>query len=581
MDSGKRRAMTERLDATRRKATPVQNHIIDEYQAGKITRRQFVRRGAIVGMSLPMLGFIAAACEPAEVVDTTPPPSPDPTPAPDPDGPVTLRAGFLRLGGPLDPVLTNDEPRLALMGQTGSYLIFSDPELNPRPQIAESWESNEDATEWTFHLRQGVTYHHDGTEVTADDVVATFRGIAPGNAGSAFEAYGVTPDSAEAIDDYTVRFTLDAPSAAFPFFVSSDNYNAVILPVEFWENYAEGSYEVDFPGTGPWIMERYDPGVSATLVKNPDYFEGNPRQADTLEISFFAEEAPMVTAFQEGRIDMILPQVSFAGGTALIDSPDAVISSIPTTQHRQIYFDTSQPPFQDPRVRQAVALTLDRPALMEGLIGGFGVLGNDHPIWEFYPMYDPGAVPQRDVDLATAQQLMDAAGFPDGFSSRLDTLVFREIETLAQLVQSSALQIGVDLTVNATDDATYYQDFWCGFPYDGPCQPGGVQSMGIVNYGHRGVPEVFLGGPLVTGGIWNASHWSNQEYDDLFSQFTAAVDLDVQRQIAGQMQALLWEEVPFAVPYFLDNLAVTRPGIEGVEVTGMGVVNLVEATLGG
>ena len=569
MDLEKKRAEIRRVDTIRRRANPVQNHIIDEYQAGKITRRQFIRRGAIVGMSLPMLSFIATACAPDEVVETTPP-DVDVTPA----APVvemdTIRAGFLTLGGPLDPWEINDEPRLALIGQTAEYLIFSDPELNPRPALAESWESNEAGDVWTFFLNPDATYH-DGTPVTAADVVASFRAIHDGNAASAFDTFGATADGVEAVDDHTVQFTLERPSAAFPFFVSSDNYNAVILPEEFWRAWEEDPthYEADFPGTGPWLMENFQPGVSATFVKNPDYWAGNPRQAERLEVSFFAEEAPMVLAFQEGRIDMIVPNLSFAGGRVLLDDPDAVVTSIPTAQHRQIYFDTSKPPFQDPRVRQAIALTFDRPAWVEALMGGFAVLGNDHPIWEFYPMFDPGAVQQREQNLAEAQQLLEAAG--GGFDSRLDTLVFREIEDLATLVQDAMSQIGINVSVNVTDDTTYYGDFWLAAD----------ASMGIVNYGHRGVPDVYLGAPLLSDGTWNASHWVNEEYDQLFAQFTGAVDLDVQRQIAGQIQALLWEEVPFAVPYFLDNLAVTRQGIEGLEVTGMGHVNLREVGLAG
>lgn len=577
MDRAKKRAQQAKVDAIRRRSNPVQNHVIDELAYGKLSRREFIRKGSLLGLSLPVMGFLVSACT-EDTAGTTAAPG---TTAAGPTttvagatttaadaGPVTLNAGFLQPPGPVDPVIINDEPRLALLGQTASYLIFSDQELNARPQLAESWESNDSGDVWTFTLREGVNFQN-GSEVTAEDVVASFQGIAEGNALSAFQTFAVTADSVEALDERTVQFTLERPNGSFPFFVSSDNYNAAILPTEFWQNYSEGSYEQEFPGTGPWIMDRYDPGVSATLVKNPDYFGDNPRQADRLEISFFAEEAPMVAAFQEGRIDMIVPNLSFAGGRVLIDDPEAVVTNIPTAQHRQIYFDTSKPPFQDKRVRQAIALTLRRPDLIDGLLGGFGVLGNDHPIWEVYPMYNPGAASQREEDLTMAQQLIEAAG--GGFDSRLDTLVFREVEDLATLIQSGAGQIGVNLEVNITDAGTYYGDFWLAAD----------ASMGIVNYGHRGVPDVYLGAPLLSDGDWNASHWVNEDYDRLFGQYTSAVDLDTQREVAGEIQALLWDEVPFVVPYFLDNLAVTRPGIEGVEVTGMGHVNLVDTTTSG
>ncbi len=134
--------------------------------------------------------------------------------------------------------------------------------------------------------------------------------------------------------------------------------------------------------------------------------------------------------------------------------------------------DASTPPFEDKRVRQAMALMLDRPLLVEGLLGGFGVVGNDHPIWPLFPMFNDSAVSQREANLAEAQSLLEAAGLGQGFTTRLDTLDFAEVQDLALLIQQSAAQLNVTLEVNVHDSSTYYQDYWCAFPYEGPCQPG-------------------------------------------------------------------------------------------------------------
>jgi peptide/nickel transport system substrate-binding protein len=310
-------------------------------------------------------------------------------------------------------------------------------------------------------------------------------------------------------------------------------------------------------------------------TKNPNYWGDNSNQPDRMEVAFFGDESAMITQFQGGLLD-VLYRVSFSNAETL-ESGGATTQSVPTAQHRQIYMDASQPPFGDKRVRQAMALMLDRPLLVQGLLGGFGIVGNDHPIWEVFPMFDPAAVTQREADLATAQSLLEAAGVGGGFSAALDTLQFAEMEDLAQLVQASAAQLNVDLTVGVYDSGTYYQDYWCSFPYEGPCTPGGVQSMGIVNYGHRGVPNVYMGAPLLSDGQWNASHWVNSDYDQLFADFTAAPDLDVQRQLAGQIQAMLWDEVPFIVPYFIDFISVTVPNFQGLQVTGMGHYDITNA----
>ena len=234
MSDEQKKAQRQQVEAIRRQSSEVENHLIDEYDAGRMSRRDFIRRSTIVGMSLPFIGIIAAACgdddagtttttagggettttagegEPTTTAGAT-------TTAPPAGEPVTVRVAVPVPTNGVQPVIIQDEGGLSQLGQTGQYLTFSDAELNLIPVLAESWESNDAGDVWTFNLRRGVQYF-DGTEMVADDVVATMQNIAAGNASSAFETYGVSADSARAIDDYTVEFTLAAPNAVFPFF---------------------------------------------------------------------------------------------------------------------------------------------------------------------------------------------------------------------------------------------------------------------------------------------------------------------------------------------------------------------------
>jgi peptide/nickel transport system substrate-binding protein len=229
------------------------------------------------------MSFLAAACGPSDTATTTAgatttaagatttaagattTAAPSTTAA---AGLVTVRVGLAPVPAVgIDPVLINDEAGLSLLGQTAQYLNFSDSELNLIPVLAESWEPNDTLDVWTFRLRSGVMFN-DGSPVTAADVAATFNGpIGEGNAGSAYETFGATPGSvAEVVDESTVQFTLSRPNGAFPFFTSSDNYNSVILPASFWVTYDAGSYEQSFIGSGPWVYESYEVGVSASYV---------------------------------------------------------------------------------------------------------------------------------------------------------------------------------------------------------------------------------------------------------------------------------------------------------------------------
>ena len=151
-----------RLDEVRRERSELENHVIDSYAAGKISRREFVRRGTVIGMSIPLLGFLASACggddggeaaPPAEPTpaESAPPPAETGTPA-EPAAPPAQAGGALRTGiivpaAELDPVAVYDEGGLAVLGQSGEYLIWTNDALELEPRLAESWEPNADGSD--------------------------------------------------------------------------------------------------------------------------------------------------------------------------------------------------------------------------------------------------------------------------------------------------------------------------------------------------------------------------------------------------------------------------------------------------
>ena len=273
------------VDEVRARSTPLENHLIDELRAGKINRREFVRRGSMVGISLPMLGFLASACgvskEEIERVDKPQ------TGTPKPGG--TVRMGLIAPAGALDPVTVNNQGGLVVLGQTGEYLVWSDRELNTKPRLAESWKPNEDGSEWTFKIRQGVKFH-DGQPLTAEDVATSLDRLAdPDNGSNALSALAgvLSKGNSKAIDDSTVRFELDAPNGNFPNIVSSDNYNAIILPKDY-----DGDWEKTFIGTGPWKLDRFRPPSASRSCKNPEYWDRSRLPiADKAEVVFYADRA--------------------------------------------------------------------------------------------------------------------------------------------------------------------------------------------------------------------------------------------------------------------------------------------------
>jgi peptide/nickel transport system substrate-binding protein len=575
-----------RVDDIRRKSSELENHLIDEYKAGKISRRDFVRRGTVVGMSIPVLGYLAAACggdeeaappappaePPAEPAPAEPPPAEpapaEPPPAEPPATPVeggTIRVALIVPATEPNPLLVQDEGGAGILGATGEFLSFSDSNLELQPRLAESWTPNEDASVWTFAIRQGVTFH-DGTPLTANDVVQTFEKLIHPDTGSsnAKSALGgvLSPGGAEAPDDATVVFSLDAPNGNFPTLVSSANYNAIIIPADL----DPAEWGQTFMGTGPFKLESFDPQTGLTVVRNDAYW-GTPAIPEKLEIKFYAEEAPMILAIQGDEVDFI-EHFSVGGGKALLEDPNVQVIAIRTATHRQLSMRNDIEPFTDKRVRQALALTVDRNALVQGLWDGRADPGNDSPFAPLYPSTDT-SVPQREQNIEMARQLMADAGVGP-FDIELRSLDTFDIPDLSALLKNYFAEIGVNVTINITDAATYYGDGVFG------SSPWLDATLSLVDYGHRPVPNVYFAA-LVSDGVWNAAHFKNPTFDELAAQYVAALDLDSQRAAAKQMQELLLDETPMIIPYFYNFLSAAKPNLQGAISAATGQFDLSQA----
>jgi peptide/nickel transport system substrate-binding protein len=557
-----------RVDEVRRESTELENHLIDEYVLGRITRRELMRRGTVVGMSLPVLSFIAAACGGDDDDGGAQTGGGETTAgAVQPGG--TVRVALIQPTTEPNPLLVQDEGGAGMLGATGEYLSFSDENLALQPRIAESWEPNEDGSVWTFTIRSGVTFHN-GQALTSEDVVTTFDKLIDPDGGSANaqSALGgvLSAGNIEAPDDTTVVFNLDAPNGNFPTLVSSANYNAIIIPADL----DPADWGQTFEGTGPFKLQSFTPQQGATFVRNDAYW-GDKANPDTVEVKFYAEEPAMVVALQGDEVDFV-EHFSVAGGKALLDNPDVQVIAISTATHRQLHMRTDKEPFTDARVRQAIALAIDRNALVDGLWEGRAEIGNDSPFAPLYPSTDT-SVPQREQDIEQAKQLLADAG-AESFTVQLDTWDGFEIPDLAQLVKSAAAEIGVTINLKITDAATYYGDGVFG-------NSTWLDSvMGITDYGHRPVPNVYLTAALAGDpklGVWNSAHFKNDEYDELVRQYVAALDLESQKGFAKQIQELLLEETPIIFPYFYNFLSAAMPNLQGAISAATGQFDLSKA----
>jgi peptide/nickel transport system substrate-binding protein len=254
----------------------------------------------------------------------------------------------------------------------------------------------------------------------------------------------------------------------------------------------------------------------------------------------------------------------------LLNNSQYTIIKLKSANHRELSMRTDMAPFTDPRVRQAIALSLDRPGMVQALLSGDGVLGNDSPFSPKFPSTNT-SIPQRVQNIAKAKQLLSAAGHPHGFSATLTTEQYEEIPALAQVIAEAATKIGVNIKLKVETQTNYY----------GKATYGNSDwldaIMSLVDYGDRGVPNVFLEAPLTSGGPWNAAHFKNPQYDKLVKQYVASVDLSTQKSLAGQIETLLLNETPLVIPYFIDGLTATTSSVHGVNPTSIAAIYLKDA----
>ena len=547
---------SRRLSELRKGRSEVENHYIDELVAGRLDRREFLRRGAVAGMSASVMGAILSACGSSSKSPTT-------TSSAKPVQGGTISLATAGPATDVNPFLVADSGGLCMLAQTGEFLTFDNNLTNQlEPMLATSWSHNGDGTVWTFKLRPNVKFHN-GQPMTSADVVYTMQQLSdPKNPSNALSAFGgvLLPSGVKAVDPMTVEFTLVAANGNFPYIVSTDNYNAIIVPkgtdISKWQD--------TFIGTGPFKFKSYTTNVGASFVANPDYWGPKP-YLDGTSFKFYTSQPPQVLALEGGDVDVLCTFVP-GGAEGILTNPTYTLINFESSQHRELSMRCDQAPFNDPRVRQAVALSLNRPAIVHALLAGKGSVANDNPFAPKFKSTDT-SVPQRVQDISKAKQLLAAAGH-SSITATLAADIYEEIPQLAQIVKQAASAIGVNINLKVESQSAYYGKATFG-------NSDWLDSeMSLVNYGDRGVPNTFLDAPYTTKGSWNAAHFHNPQYDALEKQYIAAVDLQTQKTIAGKIETLLLEQTPVIIPYWINGLTATKSSVHGVVPNALGAVFL-------
>jgi peptide/nickel transport system substrate-binding protein len=333
------------------------------------------------------------------------------------------------------------------------------PDMEMYPDLAESWEISRDAKEYTFSLRKGVKFHH-GKELDSGDVKYSIERVKNPAIGAPRAYAFQVIDSVNAIDKYLLRIRLKEPFA--PFLTTLTTMTCPIIPAGL-----EPTGVKPAPGTGPFILKSFVPNETTEFTRYDNYWEVDEKTGDrlpyldTVYVKKITDEVVRWTALKAGDIDY----VGYPPRRAVVEEqkhPTPGILAL-TPNHVgcvMIYFNVGKPPFDNKKVRQAVAYAIDKRELIEAALWGLGESVNNQPFLNRSRLYVP--VQDREADLAKAKQLLAEAGYPNGFKTEFlqiggSTEFVTCVPILGQLKKA-----GIDGTLKLTDAAPWIQSMQKG-----------------------------------------------------------------------------------------------------------------------
>ncbi len=454
------------------------------------------------------------------------------------DGP--RKGGTFRLaiadfdsGLTLDPQVNETKFSTNLQWQIRNNLIEVGPGGVLVPELATSWEPNDDLTEWVFKLRDGVEFHN-GKTMTAEDVAWSLnlhRGDDSISKAKSLMAQ-VTDVKATAPGEVTV--SLAAPNSTLPGLMTI--INLLVVPADD-RDFNKGV------GTGGYILESYEPGVRSRVTRNPNYWKEGAAHFDIVETLAIKDVTARMTALQTGQIDAM----NFVDPTTaklLQAMPGVDLVQTQGKVHYAFSMDTTAAPYSDIRVRTALKLAIDRQEMVDKILGGFGSIANDQPISTAFQYHNPN-LEQHVYDPDRARALMKEAG-AEGDTLRLHVseTPFAGAADAAQLFSEQAARAGPQIEVAREPEDGYWSNIWGKRPFFASRWSGRANEdlMLTLAYSRESI------------GSWNETHWDNDAFNRALVAARAERDDTKRKELYWECQRLISEEGGMIAPVWADYL---------------------------
>ncbi len=420
-------------------------------------------------------------------------------------------------------------------------LIGVDKDFKPIPELATDWKSNADLTEWTLSLRTGVKFH-DGSAFDASDAVYSINRMIDPEFDSPVRAVLGIIQKAEAPDPATLKLTLAAGEADLPVLLA--DYRALMTP--------EGSQATvgkEPVGTGPFRMEKFDPEGTTVLTANPDYFLGAPKLS-RIEIPTIADASSATQALVGGQVDLLL-SVDAKSAALFGDTSKFTLQRIPSGDWNAIDFRVDQKPFDDPKVRKALRMAVDRQALTDVVLGkDGGVPSCDTPVWSGDPYRWNGSCAQ---DIEGAKKLLAEAGYPDGIDIEVFTSdVEDHMVDLVTAYQEQVKAAGIRVKLTMADSSGYWDDVWMK-------EPAFVDS-----WGQRPAAQV-LNEVYRSTATWNVTGAKDTTLDGMLDDARSTADAATRADKYQKIQQYLFDNTAIFVPYHKTLVRAMSASVKGIE----------------
>lgn len=445
-----------------------------------------------------------------------------------------------------DPALYSNFYMRAQTFARNNMLTEIAPDQTLRGELAERFEANATADVWRFKIREGVEFHN-GKTLTPEDVVASIDYHRVDGSKSAVKS------SAESIAEISIDgpwvvMTLHEPNADFAYLISDFHFS--IFPSENGKiDFSEGV------GTGGYVVESYEPGVRTEFKRFANYWKPDSAYFDEIELLTVADKTARITAIATGQVD-IADRIDATTASRVESASGVRLFRTSGPQHFSFAMNVTQDPFTDRNVRLALKYAVNREEMVEKILGGYGSVGNDHPIPSSSPYFNAD-LEQHSYDPDRARFHMKEAGL-DSISTELHAAdaAFTGAVDAATLYSESARAAGIDIKVAREPNDGYWKNIWRNKPWAASFWSG------------RPTADAMFSLSYASGAPWNETAWNNERFDKILIAARGELDEGKRREMYHEMQKLVHDDGGAVIPMFADYIVGLRDTVATPEVTG-------------